>query len=170
MSYSATFHQQWWPMLENACAYAQNLCLAFFFDLFCYFLVGRSCQKQVRRTLQPKNSRKFIPKCWHLSATFFQSQFPPSPTILSHNPKEQGSPKRDDRSWTPNNRHATRNRDTNKIQLKTRSAHVPLCWLFFICIFLGVFGACFFRTLFYVHLRSPRHVTNSSVLAPWLKW
>lgn len=106
--------------------------------------------------------------------TFVSHIFPvavsPSPTILSHNPKEQGSPKRDDRSWTPNNRHATRNRDTNKIQLKTRFAHVPLCWLFFICIFPGVFGACFFRTLFYVHLRSPRHVTNSSVLAPWLKW
>ena len=25
------------------------------------------------------------------------------------------------------------------------------------------------KTLFYVHLRSPRHVTNSSVLAPWPK-
>ena len=44
--------------------------------------------------------------------------------------------------------------------------HIPLCWLFLICIFPGVFGAFFSNTLFYVHLRSPRYVTNSSVLAP----
>lgn len=144
------------------------------FFSFCFvFLVGRSCQKQhVCRTLQAKNYSKFpsnknAPPIADICPPRFSSRSFPlrGPTIRKNKGVQKGMIGHEHQTTDTDTQHAT-GTQTKYITLKTRSSLLVVFFPFF-QVFLEHFFVS--KTLFYVHLRSPRHVTNSSVLAPWPK-
>ena len=139
-----------------------------------FFGVGRrSCQKQhVRSSLQLSNSSDFIPnKNSPPIADICQPRFS-SPAIRKNNGVQKAMIGHEHQT-TDTQHGRTQNACiytiTYEIYVYIYNVYIyiyiyiPLC-----CFFLHVCSLFFVsNTLFSQSLRSPRHVTNSSVLAPW---